>query len=142
MFAALVATSITLVLVAAILFAPIGATVLIVATRVAVRLSMARKATSTGIAHFAFGSFFLRRREFFENGGIAFGDMDARNLFDSAEVLFLIGGAERNRDTVFPGAGRTTDAVYERFRYIGQVVVEHMAHIVHIDSTSGNIRRH
>ena len=100
------------------------------------------ESAAASIAHLAFGSLLLRRRKLFENRLVAFGNTDASQLLDSAQILLFVRSAERNRDTVLAGAGRTSNAVYERFRDIGQVVVEHMRHIVHIDSTGGDVGRH
>ena len=60
---------------------------------VAVTVALGESA-ATGVAHFAFGSLLLRRRELLENSLVSFGNTDAGQFLDGAEVLFLVGGAK------------------------------------------------
>ena len=95
-----------------------------------------------GIAHLAFRSLFLRGRQLIVYRLVAFRDVDAGQLLDGAQVNFFIGRAERNRHTVLAGAGGTANAVHERLGHIGQVVVEHMRHVVHVYPAGGNVCRY
>ena len=64
-------------------------TILLIAVTVALR-----KSAATGIAHFAFGSLLLRRRELLENRLVTFGNTDAGQFLDGTQVLFLVGSAK------------------------------------------------
>lgn len=94
----------------------------------------------SGIAGFAFGSFALRRRQLVENRGIAFGNPDAGDFFDGAQVAFLVGSAEGNRDAVLSRAGRASNPMYERFGDVGKVVIENMRNVVDVDAPGGDVR--
>ena len=107
--------------------------------RAGLRLSTVH--ATAGIAHLAFGSFFLRGRQLLVYRLVAFRYVDAGQLLDGAQVDFLIRRAERNRDAVLPRAGGTAYTVHESFRNIGQVVVEYVRHVVHVYPTGSDVRR-
>ena len=73
------------VLLRAILSVTVLGLIIIVAVRLAmILLFAARESATAGIAHFAFGSFFLLGRELFVNRLVAFGNADSGQLFDGA----------------------------------------------------------
>ena len=101
----------------------------------------ARHATAR-ITHHAFSSFFLRRRKFLINALVAFRDFHTRKLFNPTQIGFFVRRAERNGNAFLPCTGRTANAMHERFMFIRQVVIEHMAYIIHIYATCSNVCSH
>ena len=62
-------------------------------------------------------------------------------LLNVSEVVRLGVVAEGNRDALPSCAPRATDAVDVALRDVRQVVVEHVAHAVHVDATRGDVCR-
>src|SRR3989338_4860239 len=64
-----------------------------------------------------------------------------RVAFDIAQLAAVFGGRERNRDALGAGAAGAADAMHVIFRYLWQVVVDHVADTADVDAAGGNVGR-
>ena len=77
---------------------------------------------------------FFAMKIMFHVGGNRF----AQEAFDVTQAGPVLGAAKRNGPTVCSRSGRATDAVYVGLGLNGQVVVDHVGDVVHVQSS----RRH
>ncbi|EGE47413.1 Hypothetical protein APO_2102 [Acetobacter pomorum DM001] len=66
----------------------------------------------------------------------------ANGAFNIAQPSPLFCITEGNSPAITPGTCCTTNAVHVAFRHVWQIVIKHVADIVHINTAGGNIRCH
>lgn len=67
-------------------------------------------------------------------------DRSIDEFLNIAEISQLTRGAEGHGTAIASGTGGPTDSVDVAFRFIGQVEVDHMGNIVHVNPSGGNVR--
>src|SRR5665809_35182 len=58
---------------------------------------------------------------------------------DQAQLWPLARVAERDRDAFRPGARGTPDPVHIAFGHVGQLIIDDMGHVIHIDAARGDV---
>ncbi len=69
-------------------------------------------------------------------------NFDLHQLFDVVQQAGFVRCAERDRNTITTGTGRTADTVHIGIRHFRQIVVEDMRHGRNVDAACSNVRRH